>query len=39
MDPFQPRQRVEDALSSEEVDMTGSWMRFPYEENINKNEQ
>ena len=28
-DPFQPRQRVEDALSSAEVDMAGSWMRFP----------
>lgn len=39
MDPSQPRQRVEDALPLEEVDMTGSWMRFPYEENINKNEQ
>lgn len=30
MDPFQPRQRVEDALSLEEVDMTGSWMRLPF---------
>ena len=29
MDPLQPRQRVEDALSLEEVDMAGFWMSFP----------